>query len=374
MNKGMDLFIGTGRFLLCGVRKGGYTLDLGATPSEFAQQFSAFTRQNKEKKQCPVTIYMGDDLLFFTRLTLPKQTPDVEKAIALQLDMLSPFGEDCLYAREVEHGKETIDVSLYLADRRLILPVLETLTGLGWRITGLYPESQRGLNKENRKKTWGLLSSGLFHKLTIFKAGHVRDRLQLSGEFDLQTIKKTYDLEEVQDIADIVSFPSPPVSGLCFNILPGSFRRTDYSKWLLYGLVGLNCIFALAWLSMTFLSLQTRITAVETRLQALTPQLQEVKKLKKQEGRQAEILKGYASIGTNKDLLLLLDTLTRELPRSSYLDQLRLDKKTGAIHLQGYTTDLGILTESLQEIGNATLESTLKRKGQTYFQIEVLPK
>lgn len=370
----MDLFIGKGQILLCGVKQATDSLELGTGPGEFAQHFLVFTKENESQRQRPITLYVGDDYLYFSRISLPKQTPDVEKAISLQLDMLSPFGEDCLYAHEIQHEKETIDVSLYFADHRIILPLIETISGLGWHITGMYPESQRGLTKDNLKKTWGLLSGGLFTKLTIFNTGHVRERIQISGEIDSNGLKKIYKLEFIQNLADIPPIPSPPVFPLNFDLLPPSFRRINYFKWALVGLVGLNLVLGMVWLSTNFVQIHNKINRIETLQAELAPELQEVKKLKKQHTAQANKLKSYESIVKNKDLINLFATLTQELPKSSYLEQLRLDKKTGAIHIQGYTTSLTELTASLQMIGDATLESTRKRKGQTYFQIEVVPK
>jgi hypothetical protein len=371
LNNGIDLFIGREQFLLRGVEQDNSIVELGATVDDFVQQFAAFADQHR--KQCAVTIFIGDDLLYFTRIYLPKQTPDVEKAISLQLDTLSPFGEDCFYGSDVQYEKENIAVSLYLVDQRVVLPVLETMTGLGCRIYGMYPESQRGLNQDNRKKTWGLLSQGLFTKLTIFKDGHVVDRVQLSGEWTVPELEKTYGLECVEDSSQVMSASSLLTSAFAFDLLPEAFRRTDYLKRILTGLAGLNLILAVLWLSMNFINLQSRINTLTAMQNELAPQLQEVSELQKQQVTQTEKLKRYASIEKNRNLIDLFAVLTRELPASSYLDQFRMDKKTGAIHIQGYTTDLNELTTRLQGIGRATLESTRKRKGQTYFQIEVLP-
>jgi hypothetical protein len=374
LNTGIDLFIGKGQFVLCGVERPDDSAKLGQTPAEFAQVFSAFSKQHRNLDQRPITIYVGDDLLYFTRIDLPKQTPDIEKAINLQMDMISPFGENSLYAYDIQHGKEMISVSLYLADRRIIQPILETIHGLEYRIHGLYPESQRWLNQANRKKDWGLLTSGLFHKLTIFKAGRVAERLQISGQPDQPLLKKTYGLKFIQDYENLAEQPSPPATPLGFDLLPTVFRRTDYGKWLVFGLLGLNLILGLGWLGSNFIELQSQINQISSTHKELAPQLAELKKLRKQQSSQAKKLKRYGKIGKNKDLIALFASLTENLPQTSYLDQLRLDKKSGAIHMQGYTSNLGELTASLRPIGNATLESTHKRKGQTYFKIEVLPK
>ncbi len=374
MNNGMDLFIGKDKFLLCKSEQGTPSLELGTTPAEFSKQFSAFASDNTGKQCPPVTIYIGEDLLYFTHLNLPKQTPDVKKAINLQLNMISPFGEHSLQACEITHGETAIDVALYLVDKQLILPVLETIVNQDWQISGMYPESQRGLTKENRKQTWGLLSTGLFNKLTIFKAGHVSERLQISGTPDQIALKKAHKLDFIQDKSNLQPLPSPPLSPFAFDLLPRTFRRTDYVKWALVGLIGLNLILGLSWLSMNFVNLQNKINTIETTQTELALQLQEAKKLQRQHATQTKKLKSYESLARNKNMVSLLATLSRGLPGSSYLDQLRLDKKTKAIHIQGYTTNLSDLTASLQVIGNATLESTRKRKGKTYFQIEVLPK
>ena len=370
----MDLFIGKGQFTLCGMKQGGEPTKLGHTPAEFAQNFGALSKQRTNQTGRPITVYISDDLLYFTRIELPKQTPDIKKALQLQMDMLSPFGEHCLYAHDIQHDKDTIHVALYLADQRVILPVLETIIGTGHRIHGMYPESQRGLNQSNRKKNWGLISSGLFKKLTIFKAGHVTERLQISGKLDLPLLKKTYGLKYIQDIVNLSDTPSPPTTPPRFDLLPKAFRRTDYGKWLMAGLIALNILLGVGWLTTSFVSLHGKIDQISTTREQIAPQLAELKNLKKQQTSQSRKLKKYATIGTNKDLIALFTNLTKRLPSSSYLDQLRLDKKSGAIHIQGYTSDLSELTSSLRAIGNATLESTHKRRNQTYFKIEVLPR
>ncbi len=374
MNAGIDLLIGKGQIVLCDMKQTGNSVEFTQSPAEFAQQFSAFSKQHANLAGRPITIYLSDDLLYFTRIKLPKQTPNIKKALQLQMDIISPFGENCLYAYDIQHAKDAIHVALYLSDQRIMLPILETIIGLGHRIYGMYPESQQGLSSKNRKKNWGLISSGLFNKLTIFKAGHVTERLQLSGQPDQQMLKKTYGLEFIQDITNLKAQPSPPGAPLDFDLLPKTFRRTDYGKWLLLGLLTLNLLLGLGWFGMNFFSLQGQIHQIEASRQKMAPQLSELKKLNKQQARQAIKLKGYANIAKNTNLIALFANLSQNLPFSSHLDQLRLDKKTGAIHIQGYTSDLGALTTSLQAIGNATLESTHKRRNQTYFKIEVLPK
>lgn len=374
MNAGIDLFIGKGQIVLCDVKQTGSNVEFAQSPAEFAQQFSAFSKQHASLAGRRITIYLSDDLLYFTRIKLPKQTPDIKKALKLQMDIISPFGENCLYAYDIQRGKDATHVALYLTDQRIILPILETIVGMGHHIYGMYPESQRGLSSKNRKKNWGLMSQGLFNKLTIFEAGHVTERLQLSGQPDQNLLNKTYDLEFTQDITDLSAKPSPPGAPLGFDLLPKTFRRTDYGKWLLLSLLTLNLLLALGWLGMNFFSLQNQINQIENFRQKMAPQLSELKKLNKQQARQSLKLQSYANIGKNKNLLSLLSNLSQNLPITSHLDQLRLDKKTGAIHIQGYTSNLGALTTSLQAIGNATLESTHKRRNQTYFKIEVLPK
>ncbi len=373
MSNGIDLFIGKGKFLLCGVKQSMDFFDLGAEPADFALNFSIFTHKNKQLLDRPITIYISDDHLYFTHINLPQQTPDLKKAIELQLDTLSPFGEKCLYAYKTSHQKESIDVALYLANQRILLPIIETITGLEWLITGMYPESQRGVGKDPSKKTWGLLSDGLFTKLTIFKNGYVRERIQISGTEDNTLLKKTYHLSFIQHIENLPPIPSPPTFPLDFNLLPQSFRRTNYRKWIVIGLLVLNLILASVWVSMNFIKIQMKINQIESLQTELTPKIQEAQKLKQQHSRLNKRLKSYEAIPKNRNLIKLFATLTQKLPNSSHLDQLRLDKKTGVIHIQGYTTNLADLTASLQVIGEATLKSTQKRKGQTYFQIEVMP-
>jgi Tfp pilus assembly protein PilN len=110
---------------------------------------------------------------------------------------------------------------------------------------------------------------------------------------------------------------------------------------------------------------------VDVEIAEILPRVNEVKKLQEQEKEISGSLEAINKLGQNLDFIRLFQQLTTKLPAGSYLDQIRLDKKTTAIILQGYTDDIGNLTSSLQDIGDVKLKSTSRRKDKTYFQLEI---
>ena len=66
-----------------------------------------------------------------------------------------------------------------------------------------------------------------------------------------------------------------------------------------------------------------------------------------------------------------MEKMTTELPDSAYLDQMRMDSRQKSISIQGYTSDISALTAKLQDMGEAKLKSTSRRKNQTYFNVEI---
>ena len=78
-----------------------------------------------------------------------------------------------------------------------------------------------------------------------------------------------------------------------------------------------------------------------------------------------------SELGGNPEIIQFMENLTRGLPENSYLDQLRFDAKTRTATINGYTADISELTEKMQDVGEARLKSTSRRKNMIYFQMEI---
>ena len=103
----------------------------------------------------------------------------------------------------------------------------------------------------------------------------------------------------------------------------------------------------------------------------MAPLAREARQLRSKEEQLNHYLGEFMAVGQNPDLITFLDTLTRSLPESAYLDQLRMDSKDKAVVIQGYTDDINALTAKLTEMGEAKLKSTSRRRNQTYFNVEI---
>ncbi|MEJ2689550.1 MAG: hypothetical protein P8130_06285 [Deltaproteobacteria bacterium] len=110
---------------------------------------------------------------------------------------------------------------------------------------------------------------------------------------------------------------------------------------------------------------------VDSEIEQVAPLAREARQLRSKEEQLNHYLGEFMAVGQNPDLITFLDTLTRSLPESAYLDQLRMDSKDKAVVIQGYTDDINALTAKLTEMGEAKLKSTSRRRNQTYFNVEI---
>lgn len=361
-------------------RQGGHGYQLQALPYD-GTSFAPALAELQERHGlagADVTLYLGDDLLFFTTLTLPPQTPEISKAISLQLEMLSPFGEDSLVAYTVRRGKEGSRVNLYCCRRSLLTPILEMLLTAGTRLTGLYPESQRYLTRATQKLEWCLWSPGRFGRLTHFRQGAVISRDLGAPGTDAALLCQgrekavLYTLGPAAEGAEAAqALLDQPRVGLDYNLLPASFRRPDYLKKAMIGLVAVNLLLLLLLGGAKGLALYRQAGALDAQIEATRLAAEQAVELKSAIKKQEKQLDAYRSMGTNVDLISLLAGFSQNLPVAASLDQLRFDGKTRTVTLQGYTDDLPGLTEKIADLGAATLKSTMKRRNQTYFHLEV---
>ena len=136
-------------------------------------------------------------------------------------------------------------------------------------------------------------------------------------------------------------------------------------------LVALNICALLAMVGGKEYQLRNYSARIDKELATVAPLVREVRDLRAREKKLSGYIDEVRAVGQNSDLIAFMEKLTTELPDSAYLDQLRMDGKQKSVTIQGYTTDIGALTAKLQEMGEAKLKSTSRRRNQTYFNVEI---
>jgi hypothetical protein len=325
-------------------------------------------------------LYISEELLFFKIFELPLKTPNLRDAIKFQLGMLTPFpSDDILYSYTTSRTKGVYRIALYAISNHTIHPYLQKLSNAGYMITGLFPESQRYVNRNFRKTRWAILMPGRFIKVILFTGRHIENRFLCGSEPDfteLSTTCGTEDIHHPQPPADSefldasLLLTSPPMLK-DFDLLPQIFKKPDYSKGFIAALIVLNIIAVLGYGIMK----QYRLSGIEQQLtleiNEILPKVQEIKELNAREQQLKEDIETIKNLSGNPDLIDFLQKLTAVLPASSFLDQLRLDKNTNTIQLQGYTEDISELTTKMQSLWQTKLKSTSSRRNETYFQMEI---
>lgn len=326
-----------------------------------------------------VVLFVAEELLFYKALELPLKTPSLKEAIGFQLGMLTPFAEDELLSGfEVHRGAEGYLVHLYATRREPLQGFLEDLSRGGFKVTGLFPEHQRFLAGSARRNRWILVLPGRFAKVLAFANGKLESRQLSNSEPGFDRLAEVYDSKVIYhsgpgagpflDAAQLLSNP-PPLKD--FNMLPTSFRRPDYLKMAIAALVALNIAALLGLAGVKVYHLEAAGSRVETELSAIAPQIENLKHLQAREQKLRTYQKRIEAVGKNPDLIAFLAQLTKELPKNSYLAQMRMDPNHHAISMQGYTKDIGALTTGLQKLGDTKLRSTSRRLNRTYFDVEV---
>jgi hypothetical protein len=327
-----------------------------------------------------IILYLCEELLFFKIFELPLKTPNLRDAIKFQLGVLTPFsGDDILYNYRVSRKKGSYQITLYAISNQAVHTYLQEITGAGYTITGLFPESQRYVSRTLRKTNWALLMPGKFFKVIIFAGSHMEQRILCSSEptfTELAAICQTEVIYHPQPPADSKFQPAsllldnPPLLK-DFDLLPQIFRKPDYSKGVIAALVILNIIALLGLGGIKYHRLSTTEQQLSTELSEIVPKVKEINELKAKEQQYTETIETIKSLSKKPDLIGFLQKLTEELPNTSFLDQIRLDKNTNTIQLQGYTEDITELTSKMQALWQTKLKSTSRRRNETYFQLEV---
>jgi len=326
-----------------------------------------------------VLFYISEDLLFFKKFTLPLKTADLKEAISYQLAMFAPFEGKMLHSFTAVRDKQGYNVCLYAVLEEAIVPWLDEVTAQGFQLTGLFPESQRYVTRLCKKKEWALLLPGRFPKFLIFSDRKIKDRLLCHSEPSLEELATLHPGEIIYKPAaqagsgfqDAALLLAEKAQHKELNLLPPSYRRPDYLRHALIGLCLLNLLALIAAGAIKEYNILTLLKKVETEIATLQPSVKEVEQLRNEEKQLVDTVGRIEGIGANFDIIRFLEKTTKALPENSYLDQIRMDDKTRAIQLQGYTEDIAALTAKLDSLGNAKLKSTSRRRNQTYFHVEI---
>ncbi|MCX5875099.1 MAG: hypothetical protein NT087_02120 [Deltaproteobacteria bacterium] len=335
----------------------------------------------QQKTGPAVTVYVAEELLFCKQFSLPVKASGIKQAMGYQMEMLLPFPADaCFSSYETERRNKETAVTLYAVPEEAIAPHLQELTANGHSLVGLFPLSQRYLSRSQSKKKWALLLPGSMATLLTFANGRLRQRLLCPS---LPTIGEAMELSGCDEVycpaasaasgfADADSLLADEPLGKSFNLLPASFRRPDYFKFLIAGLALLNVLSLFLLLGMKEYRYHATSNRVEAEIAKLQPTMKKIKTLGNKESQSKKEIARLEEIGKNPDLLALLTNLTAKLPASSYLEQLRMEKKEAAIlYLDGYADDMGEVSTSLQGFGEVSLKSTSRRNNKNYFQMEI---
>ncbi|MDD5758551.1 MAG: hypothetical protein PHI06_05670 [Desulfobulbaceae bacterium] len=339
-------------------------------------------------------LFVSEDLLFFKSFDLPPDTMDVEEAVGYQLEMVTPFADEATWhSFAVQKDDAGYHVTLYAAQSGYIDAYIQEILEAGIQLSGLYPESQRYVNKLNRKSNWGLILPGRYIKAFIFAGPIMVDRQYCSSEPSFgeavevcksETIFKL-DPAKIESQPVVEALPPKPYFDYLdactlltqrphlktYNMLPASYQRPDYLKIMIGVLLVVNVLTFLLWGGVKLYTLKKYNTRVNRQIEEIMPLVTEMKNLRQQEEDSLKAIAQIEGIGKNFDLIQFLQQLTTAMPADSYVDQLRLDEQTNVVSIQGYTDEVSALTTKLQEIGAAQLKSTSRRQNKTYFNVEV---
>lgn len=378
MSRRLDIFIHGRGVSLGRLQAGGYRLRLLTDDVADLDRLLAQAQMARTIAGAEVDVYISEDLLFFSTINLPRQTPDIKKAIDLQIDILSPFADDSLTAFAFIRQQEDYRVTLYFCRRSLVIPVLESLFAAGAHLTGLFPESQRYLTRANQKKSWSLRHAGRLAKISHFEQGTVVDRDLCTTPVEsnelgqiINAVDLTGDDPELSADQEAGALLDQPASGRAYDMLPATFRRPDYLKKALLILTAINIVLLLALGAGKGLAIYRQADLLDQQISATKVKADKALELKGRINTIKKELESYRSMGSNIDLIAFMATLSSKMPTSAYLDQLRLDSASRTVTLQGYTDDLNELTAAIPDLGAATLKSTMKRRNKTYFHLEV---
>ncbi len=341
-----------------------------------------------------IHLFVAEDLLFFKTFQLPTDTMDLKEAVSYQMEMLTPFDETTWHSFDSIREEEVYRITLFAARSQFIDIYIQEIIDAGYTISGLYPESQRFVNKLNRKTPWALLLPGNFVKAYIFTGTEMVERLLCSAKPSFSEAVEVCNTDTIFKLeANVRDKPlgnaqmpteKPPFDFIdarfllrekpllkSFNMLPANYQKPDYTKIIIAVLIVLNIITFLSLGAVKVYRLKSMDNQVEREIGKIMPLVNEMKEMRLKEEEYLQSFAYFEEFGGNFDLISFLAKLTAKLPKSSYLDQMRMDPKNNSIHIQGYTDDINELTSNLSDFGNAQLKSTSKRQNKTYFHVEI---
>lgn len=348
-------------------------VDAGAVLASFCEEHGL-----REKT---VNLFLAEELVYMAAIDLPSNTPDLGEAVGFQLGMLAPFPkENILYSYSSVRDGDNFKVTIAAAESSTVIASVEKLIRAGFVVKGLYPESQRYVVGKWRRLRWALVVPGELAKIFVFDGTHYVDRfLSNSRELNYEELVGVCDTENIFHVKPPTGSRFKPVQMLLaappllkeHNMLPASYRRLDYLKIATIALVILNLVGLVALGSFRFLEQTRQINVADQEIIRLQPLVSEVKRTKKRIRQTKEFLDLVSEIDANKDLFSFLDKLTLTLPEGSYLSQFQFKASRGSVVINGFTDNVGDLTEKLQSVGESRLQSTSRRKNMTYFQVEI---
>ena len=322
-------------------------------------------------------LYLDEDLLYFKKFQLPLKTAKLKEAVGYQLSLLAPFAEPCLHSFATVRKKEEYDVLLYAVQADQIESMVEDLLAGGFQVTAVLPESQRYVSAKLKKTKWVLLLGDRSPKMLSFEGNQLQDRLLC------RTVPSFEDVTAFSGAEIVLSSGRPEddrfqqldtiekTGGKQFNLLPASYRRPDFFRMILIVLVAFNILAAISVVGIKGYQVWSLSRSIEAEITSILPRVKETEALRIREKSLEKSIARFENLGRNFDMIGFLEKLTAVLPETAYLDQVRMDKITGTIHLQGFTEDISMLTKKLQKLGDTTLKSTRRRKNKTYFHVEI---
>ena len=325
-------------------------------------------------------LYISEELLFYKDVFLPLKTRDLRKTVAYQMEMLTPFAEEeVLSGFTSKRGRDNFRVSLVVTPRARAEQCVREVHDAGFKLIGLFPESQRYVGRTRQKNKWALVIPGRFFKVFSFSGSHLDDRFLCGVEPDFDDLAAFCGTETIYHQQPPAESRFMPALQLiqkkqvprAFNLLPEAYRRKDYFRMAAIILLLLNLAAFLGVLGIKEFSLLRAQRQVEVEISQIMAKVKEVNELRDRESQLDNHIEQLRAIGRNPDIIPLLARLSDLLPRQSYLDQLRMDGENRLLLIQGYTDDISGLTTALQELGNARLKSTSRRQNKTYFQVEI---
>ncbi|MBU0675807.1 MAG: hypothetical protein KJ950_14290 [Proteobacteria bacterium] len=378
MKSSLEIVIRTNGFFFSHSRDT-HTEEVVGTDIDIGERLALFCRQHGIGSNS-VSLFFSEDQVHVASLVLPLKTPDISEAVGFQIGLLSPFsGEDILYDHTADRAEEGYQVIVFSARASAASVVIEELVEAGFEIKGLYPESQRYVTKKWKGLRWALILPGKLTRIRIFQGYRLQETLVSRTEANHDQLVELCGTENLFHGAPPEGGGFRPVQLLLagepvlrdFNLLPAMYRRPDYFKGVLVFLAVLNLCGLIALAGLLFYTQNKLILEADREITRLMPQVRLVKNYKDDVAKVESFLDASQDLAGNPDIIRFLESLTNVLPENSFLDNFQLNSEDRVVSIFGYTDDIGVMTENLQELGTTKLKSTSRRKDRTYFQVEI---